>query len=261
MRMLMCEPRYFGVLYEINPWMKVTNQPDLALAARQWENLRSKLVGLGVQVETIPPREGLPDMVFTANGGFACGDMFVCSNFRYPQRRPESDRFAQWFAERGYRIARLPPDHSFEGAGDVKMYGDLLFGGFHYRSDIHTHLALGDQVGREVISLELVDPRFYHLDTCFAPLDDRTVMYYAPALAEYSVRTIRRHTAFQIEVGQADALDFACNCLAVGRTVVVNRASDALRQQLSEHEFDVVEAGTSEFMKSGGSVACMTLSL
>ncbi|TAK34694.1 MAG: amidinotransferase [Chloroflexota bacterium] len=261
MRVLMCRPEFYGVYYEINPWMKVSNQPDTVLAARQWQELYDTYLRLGVEVELIDPREGLPDMVFTANGGFVSGDLFVRSNFRHPQRRQESEFFEEWFAARGYRIVRLPSEHSFEGAGDVKSYRDILFAGFHFRSDIQTHLLIGEQVGREVISLELASLDFYHLDTCFAPLDDQTVMYYPAALADYSLRAVRHHTADQIEIGPEDAYNFACNCTPVGKTVLLNNASPSLRAELASRGFEILEIPTSEFLKSGGSVACLTLIL
>lgn len=258
----MCPPDYYGVYYEINPWMSVANQPDRGLARQQWQALHELYRQLGVKVELVEPVEGLPDMVFTANAGVVSGDLFIATNFRYPQRQGEEEHYRAWFEAHGYRVQRLPREYFFEGMGDLKFYRDLLFAGFYFRSDIRTHLMVGERLGKLVVSLELADRRFYHLDTCFCPLDDELVMYYPPALQDYSRKAVEHHTAAQLEIGdEEDALAFACNCVVVGRHIILNRASQSLRDALEARGFIVHQVGLSEFLKAGGSAGCLTLAL
>jgi N-dimethylarginine dimethylaminohydrolase len=257
----MCPPDYYGVFYEINPWMSVANQPQQELARQQWQALYDLYQELGVQVELLDPVEGQPDMVFTANAGVVAGDLFIATNFRYPERQGEEKHYDAWFAAHGYRVERLPREYVFEGMGDLKFYQDLIFAGFYFRSDIQAHLMIGERLGKLVVSLELADRRFYHLDTCFCPLDDEVVMYYPPALQDYSRQAVRGHTAAQIEIGEEDALAFACNCVVVDRHLILNRASPALREALAARGFVVHQVDLSEFLKAGGSAGCLTLAL
>lgn len=260
-RVLMCPPEYYGIYYEINPWMSVAKQSNRDLARRQWDSLYDLYRELGVTVELMDPVEGLPDMVFTANAGVAGGDLFISSNFRHPERRGEEEHFCAWFQAHRYRVERLPKDCFFEGMGDIKPYRDLLFAGFYFRSDIRSHLLVGEKLGKLVVSVELCDKRFYHLDTCFCPLDDELVMFFPSALQGYSRTAVQHHTSTHLEVSEEDALAFTCNCVAVGREIVLNRASPAVREALEGRGFKVIQIDVSEFMKAGGGVGCLTLAL
>lgn len=260
-RVLMCPPDHYGIYYEINPWMSVAKQAQSDQARRQWETLYNLYRDLGVTVELMAPVEGLPDMVFTANAGVVSNDLFIASNFRHPERRGEEEHFCDWFKSQGYRVERLPRQYYFEGMGDVKLYRDLLFAGFYFRSDVRSHLMVGEKLGKLVVSIELADKRFYHLDTCFCPLDDDLVMYFPPALQEYSRKAFQSHTQAQIEVGEEDALAFACNCVVVDRHIILNRASQSLRESLEARGFTVHQVSLSEFLKAGGGAGCLTLAL
>src|SRR4029077_4436137 len=191
-RVLMCAPRHYAIRYEINPWMKMTNPIKLDAAAHQWDALHGVLKKLGVDVTLIPQRQGSPDMVFTANAGVASGRVFIPSHFRFPQRQAETAAFVRFFKKQGYRIADVARGLYFEGEGDLLGYQDLLFGGFRYRSELRAHEKVADQLGRRLIGLELTQPRFYHLDTCFFPLDDRTALYFPGAFDDYGRKVIRR---------------------------------------------------------------------
>lgn len=260
-RVLMCPPDYYGIYYEINPWMSVAKQANRDLARRQWEALYDLYQELGVKVELMDAVKGLPDIVFTANAGVVNGELFIPTNFRYPERQGEEKYYRAWFESHGYRIETLPEEYYFEGMGDVKLYRDLLFAGFYFRSDVRSHIMLGEKLKKLVISLELADRRFYHLDTCFCPLDDDVVMYFPPALQDYSQKAVMAHTASQIEVMEEDALYFACNCVLVDRHIVMNRVSPALRGALESRCFTVHEVEISEFLRAGGGVGCLTLAL
>ena len=257
----MCPPDYYGIYYEINPWMSVAKQANREVACRQWQALYDLYQQLGMKVELIEAVEGLPDMVFTANAGVVSDNVFIATNFRHPERRGEEVHYCHWFEDRGYRIERLPSDRFFEGMGDIKLYRDLLFAGFYFRSDIQSHLLVGEKLGKLVVSVELADLRFYHLDTCFCPLDDDLVMYFPPALQEYSRQAVAHHTVAQLEIGEEDALAFACNCVVMDRHIVLNRVSTALRGTLEGQGFTVHEVDVSEFLKAGGGVGCLTLAL
>src|SRR5215813_8523391 len=179
--LLLCPPDYYGIEYEINPWMDRTRNADSDLARAQWRGLLEKLQSLGCDVELVAPRKKLPDMVFTANAGLLLGNKFIRSNFRFPQRQGEEEHFEKWFANRGYEIVRLTQGLFFEGEGDALFCGDILFCGYRFRSDIRSHQIIGEQLKKLVISVELVKDRFYHLDTCFCPLPDGSAIWHPDA--------------------------------------------------------------------------------
>lgn len=166
-RILMCPPTHYGIVYEINPWMNKNVGTDPIESIRQWEQLFNQLQALGAQIELLEPVQGLPDLVFTANAGLVYENQFFSSQFRHPVRQRESPKFDAWFASQGFRVHRLPPGHYFEGAGDALFCGKELYAGYGFRSDARSHIWMGEQLGVEVLPLELIDPRYYHLDTCF----------------------------------------------------------------------------------------------
>jgi len=261
-RILMCPPDHYGIEYEINPWMDIRRGADRALVRRQWDGLHRFLTGeLRVQVERVAPVEGLPDMVFTANAGLVCGGKFIRSNFRYPQRAGEAAHFEEWFAERGYEVVRLPEPLFFEGEGDAFILGERLFAGYRFRSEIRSHTLISEMLQKEALSLELVDPRFYHLDTCFCPLREDLAIYYPDAFDAYANRVIEAHIPNRIAVTPEDALRFGCNAAVIGGHVVINAGCADLRRQLEAAGYAVHEIALSEFIKAGGSAKCLMLYL
>jgi lysine-ketoglutarate reductase/saccharopine dehydrogenase-like protein (TIGR00300 family) len=264
-RFLMCPPSHYDVDYVINPWMEGNvHRSAKAVAAAQWQQLQEVLAG-HAQVEQLEPQPGVPDLVFTANAGVVVDDSVVLARFFHPERQGEEPWFQQWFASQGYRVTLLPPDLPFEGAGDALLdrSGGWLWAGYGFRSELAAHPLLAEALAVEVLSLRLMDERFYHLDTCFCPLSDGTLLYYPPAFDFYSNRLIetRVPAAKRLVVGEADALAFACNAVNVGRSVILNQASAGLRQQLQTRGYDVVETPLSEFLKAGGAAKCLTLRL
>ena len=260
-KILVCPPDYYGVEYEINPWMHREQPAVLELARAQWSEFRRRLIAAGAHLEEIAPHPGLPDLVFTANAGLAIGDVFVPTRFRFAQRQQEEPHFRLWFAEHGYRIVDLPGDLYFEGEGDAFPVGENLFAGYHFRSDVRSHLTVGDAFGLRALSLRLVDPRFYHLDTCFCPLDADTVAFFPPAFDEYACRVIEAHFPERIAVSEEEALRFACNAVVLGRQVLLNAGCPAFERALDEHGFTVHPVDVGEFLKAGGAAKCMTLFL
>lgn len=261
LKVLMCAPRHYAIHYEINPWMKLENPIERTNAQRQWDGLHHTLSRLGVDILTVPQRKGCPDMVFTANAGVVTGRTFIPSHFRYPERQPETAAFTRFFKSRGYQISDIAKNYFFEGEGDLLPYQDVLFGGFRFRSELRAHEKVTDFLGKRLIGLELARDRFYHLDTCFFPVDDKTVVYYPDAFDAYGRKAIRRFVEHPIAVGKDDAHHFACNAVRVGRTVVVNHASRSLKRRLLARGYQVEETPTSEFVKAGGSVKCLLLIL
>jgi N-dimethylarginine dimethylaminohydrolase len=260
-RILMCPPDYYGIEYEINPWMSRSRGSTPEKARRQWQGLYETLVRLGVQVELMTPQPGLPDLVFTANAGLIFGQRFFSSQFRHAVRARESPFFDEWFAVHGFTVEHLPAGMYFEGAGDALFCGSTLFAGYRIRSDVSGHQYLGKQLQRQVLPLELVDPRFYHLDTCFCPLAPGEAIYFPGAFDAYGKKVLRSDVPRLIEVREAEAARFACNAVVVGKTVIVNTGSDQLTTDLKRAGYDVIALELDEFLKAGGSAKCLTLRL
>ena len=258
-RILMCPPDHYGIEYEINPWMDRAVGSDKGVSRAQWSALHRTLVDLGAEVELMDPVEGLPDLVFTANAGLVFGDLFLSSRFRHGVRQGETPHFDRWFAEAGFEVETLPAGMGFEGAGDALFLGETLFAGYRTRSDARGHQWIGARLGVQVLPLELVDPRFYHLDTCFCPLDDDAAIYYPGAFDEYGRSVLRGRVGTLIEATTAEAATFSCNAVVVGRSVVLNEAAPRLALALRERGFEVYPLPLTEFIKSGGSAKCLTL--
>ena len=266
-RFLMCPPDKFDVGYVINPWMEGNvHKSSPELAASQWHALRN-LLSETAEVALIDPRAGLPDMVFTANAGLAVGKRFVLSRFLHRERQGEEPLFKKWFQPKGFEVFELPDDLPFEGAGDALMDRErgLLWAGYGFRSELDSHPLLAKWLKLEVISLRLIDPRFYHLDTCFCPLEGGWLLYFPQAFDAYSNRAIEQRVPSEkrIAVNEADASHFACNAVNIGQRVIVNQTSSELRAQLEAAGFTIARNSRSrEFREVQRRCAkCLTLCL
>jgi N-dimethylarginine dimethylaminohydrolase len=261
-QILMCPPDYYGIEYEINPWMDRKRGADREKAIAQWEALYATLTGpVGATVELLEPVRGLPDMVFTANAGLVAGKRFIPSRFRHPVRSGEEPHFHRWFESNGYEVLSLPEGCIFEGAGDALACGETLFAGYHFRSHVSSHRELSRLLGTRVLSLELTDPRFYHLDTCFCPLDPDSAIYYPDAFDRYAQRVLAGGVSRPMLADAPDAARFGCNAVVVDRHVVLNAGCEGLRRRLEESGYKVHEVDLSEYLKSGGAAKCLTLRL
>ncbi len=263
-RMLVCPPDYFAIDYEINPWMQRTNAVDSVRAKAQWHGLMQVLAQeTGAILERMTPIPQLPDLVFTANAGVVVGRRVVTSRFRYPERQREEAYFEAWFRAQGYEVITLEAGRYFEGAGDLLGFPDAWFGGYRQRSDIQAYPILSEIFGREIIPLELVDGRFYHLDTCFCPLSGGDLLYYPTAFDRYGQAAIaeRVPSARRVVVSDDEALKFACNAVCVGKHVVLPAGCARASAQLTDRGYFVHPTPLDEFMKSGGSAKCLTLAL
>ena len=263
-RLLVCPPDFFGIEYEINPWMRLSNRVDHEQAVRQWHGLMNVFENdLAVVLDRMTPVEGLPDLVFTANAGVVVGRTAVVSRFRYPERQREEAHVENWFREHGYEVMAPEPGKFFEGAGDLLGFPEYWFGGYRQRSDIRMFPLLSERFTREIIPLELIDGRFYHLDTCLCPLSGGELLYYPPAFDSYGQSAIRERVdeGLRLAVPEAEALKFACNAVCVGAHVALPEGCPTTMELLQERGCQVHPVPLDEFMKSGGSAKCLTLAL
>jgi N-dimethylarginine dimethylaminohydrolase len=257
----MCPPDYYGIEYEINPWMNRRVGADHPRAVAQWTALRDILADLGATIEQLNPVPGLPDLVFTANAGLVYRDRFIEAHFRHGVRQRESPYYEDWMRTHGFEIVTLPMGSHFEGAGDALFCGETLYAGYRFRSDVRSHQWIGETLGVEVLPLELVDPRFYHLDTCFCPLAEDAAIYHPGAFDDYGRSVLRARVGTLIEVSAEEAVSFSCNAVVVGRTVVLNAETPKLSRALVAAGFAVRPTSLTEFIKAGGSAKCLTLRL
>jgi N-dimethylarginine dimethylaminohydrolase len=256
-RYAMTPPDFFAVEYAINPWMDVDTPVDAHLARAQWEALRQTYLRLGHQVDVIEPVPGLPDMVYAANGGFIADGIAIVARFRFAERAGESRAYSEWMSSLGYRP--VATRHVNEGQGDLLMVGDRVLAGYGFRTDRRAHPEIAAALGIPVVSLELVDPRFYHLDTALAVLDDDTIAFYPPAFSATTRDLLRALFPDAIVVGSADAYVLGLNVVSDGRNVVLPSAATGFAAQLGEADFEPVGVDLSELLKGGGSIKCCTL--
>lgn len=262
-RFLMCAPDHYDVDYVINPWMEGNiHKSSRDRAVEQWNKLYNAIKNHAI-VDLVTPEKGWPDMVFSANAGLVLGENVVLSRFLHKERQGEEPYFQQWFENNGFNVYTLPKDLPFEGAGDALLdrEGRWLWAGYGFRSELDSHPYLAKWLDIEVISLRLMDERFYHLDTCFCPLANGYLLYYPGAFDSYSNRVIEMRVApkKRIAIAEADAVNFACNAVNIESIVIMNKASDSLKSRLGEVGFQVIETPLTEFLKAGGAAKCLTL--
>lgn len=266
-KILMCDAEHFKVVDIKNAFMEGhVNTVDCAAAKRQWLELKATFEKIGYPVEVVASAAELEDMVFTANqvllGKNADGAFVVPAQMVYPSRRKEVPYFEDWFKKRNYRLLPLKTkDLFFEGQGDALWHPgrQLLWAGFGHRTDEKVYAELTEILQLPIATLKLVHPSFYHLDTAFSPLDEQSVMVYPQAFEEKGLELIRHYFVNVLEVNDHDANNFACNALAMGKKVVLQKGSNDICDKLRQFGFEPVEVDTSEFMKSGGSVSCLKM--
>ena len=255
----MTAPTHFAVEYAINPWMDTSTPVDTGLAVRQWETLRRVYLDLGHTVDLVAPAPGLPDMVYAANGGLLVGGHAIVARFAYPQRAGEADAYAAWMTAQGHQPVRT--HHVNEGQGDLLVAGSKILAGFGFRTDPRAHDEIAAITGMPVIGLELVDPRFYHLDTALTVLTDELIAYYPPAFTDAARATLEQHFPDAIQVSSTEAFVLGLNAVSDGRHVVHPVAATGFAAQLSAAGFEPIGVDLSELLKGGGSVKCCTLEI
>lgn len=268
-RVLMCPPDHFAVIDVKNPHMAGhIGGIDPVKAREQWQQVANAFKAAGAEVFELAPLADCEDMVFCANPGFVgprSDGTPVCllSHMKYASRQREVEPFGAWFAEHGYAIERLPEGIAYEGGGDTVWHPGrrLIWGGYGYR----TEQSAFDEVARvfdtPVIRLRLRSDRFYHLDTCFCAIDEKTVLINPAAFDAADVDLIRSQFANVIEAPEAEANEgLACNATALGgQHIVIQAGNEVTTDQLRTAGYAVHEVDTSEFLKSGGSVYCMKM--
>lgn len=268
---LMCSPQYFEISYEINPWMSVKRGALPELAMQQWQRLYQTIQDCGAKIELLLPVPGLPDLVFTANCGMRMGREIYLSRFKYPERQKEYSEFKKWFTQAGYTIAAERPEFfnasgeyvgpCFEGAGDALFLGDTLFAAYGFRTDkdIYPYLFKLFNIKRRVLC-ELVEPHFYHLDTCFCPLNERQALWFPPAFSAKTQQEMRQ-SAELFDIPAEEERSFACNAVIIHQHAIIPERCPETRHILKKLNFTVHECAMTEFIKSGGACKCLIFAL
>jgi N-dimethylarginine dimethylaminohydrolase len=256
---LMCRPEYFTVSYRINPWMHPEDPTDTSLAVTQWDVLYRTYVDLGFEVHLIEPIPGLPDMVYAANGGFVIDNIAYGASFTYPERQPEGPAYMDWFGANGFDV-RVPEEVN-EGEGDFLLVGDKILAGTGFRTATNSHREVAGIYGREVVSLNLVNPSFYHLDTAIAVLDDSNIAYLPSAFDEPSLGRLRALYPDAVVVTEEDAAVLGLNSFSDGYNVVIASRATDFERQLRERGYNPIGVDLSELLLGGGGVKCCTLEL
>jgi len=258
---LMCPPAHFAVEYAINPWMLAGTAVDRNRALAQWDVLRRTYLDLGHRVDQLAPVPGLPDMVYAANGATVVGGTVLAARFRHPQRAAEAAAHATWFRRAGARV--VEPEFVNEGEGDLLVVGSgpqaVILAGHGFRTDPRAHAEAARVLGREVVPLELVDPRYYHLDTAIAVLDGTTIAWLPEAFAPSSRRVVAERFTDAVVADPADAAVLGLNAVSDGRHVVLPVRATRLAAAIAERGFVPVPVDLSELLKGGGGPKCCTL--
>lgn len=269
-RVLMVKPSYFDVEYEINPHMKgQIGKVDNMRAKSEWDFLVTGFKELGFDVQILDGVEGLPDMVFCANQSLPYSDgnsqKVIMSRMFADERKKEVTIIEKWFEKQDYEILHLNSENvgSFEGMGDALWHPKkkLLWGGYGIRTSKEAYSEISELLNVPVILLELVDDRFYHLDTCMCMLSSDCVMIYPDAFSEKSLEIIYKMFDRVIESSSYEAEKlFSVNAVCPdSKNVMIQQGSTDINKKLRDAGFSIHEYSTYQFLKSGGSVFCMKL--
>jgi N-dimethylarginine dimethylaminohydrolase len=273
--LLMTDPGHFEVSYVINPWMKPTawsQDPIGHFRSAQTAStvLAKALTEAGAEIITLPGERGLPDMVFPANAAIVLDRRALVARFRYPERRGEESVFRKAFSDLKAQglldtVEQFPEDCFQEGAGDCIWDATRghFWAGFGQRSVREAVPVIAEFFGAPVVPLELISPRFYHLDVCFLPLSGGEVVYYPKAFSADGIAAIRDAVARDklIEASDEDAEGFCVNAVNLGDKIVMAKPRDGLRAKLAERGYSVTGIDLSPFIMAGGGAYCMTLRL
>jgi len=261
---LMSNTDHFEVTYEINEWMDASVPVDIELAKKQWNELTRVLrEDVGATVVTSPAKQGLPDMIFTANAAVILGKKALLAHYRYAERQGEEAIMTEWFEENGYEVIVPPHQRFFEGAGDALRFGDFYIAGYHSRTEIETHNWLAVESGLPVLSIKLENPKFYHIDVTLCPTDKGDLIVFPQAYRKEDWNMICSIVPEdkRIVVPSEEAHDFACNAVSVGDHIVVGSPAPVLTKKLQDRGYTVHNVDMSEIKKAGGSTKCCTLRL
>lgn len=264
MRILMCRPDYFDIEYEINPWMNIRCKTNTKRAVKQWKILHKTIKACGAKIDLVPPARGLPDMAFTANAGLFYKKKVILSHFKVIERQGEVAYYQAWFENAGFKVINRPgvdqSDAFFEGAGDALLAGKKLFAGWGFRSEKQFYEYAHYLDHKQIIYCQLVDPYFYHIDTCFCPLTARQAIWYPHAFSKDSQKRMEKEIEL-IEVVKTEARRFACNSIVIDKQVIIPSGCPHLTQNLEKQGFKVHACPVDEYIKAGGACKCLTMRL
>ncbi len=256
-KVLLCPPIYFQIRYQINPWMKTADQINQPQAQQQWLKLTSLYTHLGIKIATIRPRPDLPDMIFTADQGLVENSSVILANFRFKQRRPETKTYQRWFKKQGFRILTLPKNLYFEG-GDILRACRKIIAGHGFRTSPQAPQAIAKLLKNPVISLKLISPYFYHLDTCLLPLSPREAFYYPSAFDQASQKKLAQLFSKLIPFTKKEAFSLAANSISTDHQIIIPSSAATLVKKLAQLGYKAFLAEVGEFAKAGGGIRCLT---
>lgn len=259
MKILMCEPTYYEIAYEINPWMDTSQKVNKTLAQEQWSHLKMTLENCGADVELINPRPNLPDMTFTSSAALVHGSKIFLSHYRYPERQGEEEHFKAWFELSGFEIY-TEDEQSFEGASDALFLNQTLFAGFGFRSEQRFYARLEEYNISHIVYCELKDPDFFQLDLAFCPIDHNRAIWYPNAFST-TAQTNMQKQAELIAIPKNEAHRFACNAIVLDDKIIIPSDCPKTKKLLTSLNFTVFECPMSEFIKAGGACKSLTLQL
>jgi N-dimethylarginine dimethylaminohydrolase len=259
----MCPPTYFAVSYSINPWMDPAAPVDRLLALGQWTALVETYRAAGHRVELLDPIPGLPDMVYAANGALVVDGRVLPARFAYAERAPEAAVHAAWHRQNGMLNGGrdiATPAAINEAEGDFAVLSSRILAGYGFRTARAAHDEVATLTGREVVSLELVDPHLYHLDVALTVLDDERdhLAFYPPAFSTASRRILAESFPDAIIATEHDAYAFGLNCVSDGHHVFLPAGAAELGTAIAAAGYRPVSIDLSELAKGGGSVKCCT---
>ncbi len=260
MKILMCRPDYYGIKYEINPWMSISHTVDHQAALNQWEALYKTILSCGAHVDLVTPVDGWPDMVFTANAGLFFHSKIVLPHFKHKERQGELPFFKAWFKQAGFAFWNDITSETpyFEGAGDALLAGNTLFAGYGFRTDRKFYEEAGYLSRSKVILCELSDPYFYHIDTCFCPINDKLAIWYPDAFTQKTQQRMTNEIEL-IPVAINEAKRFACNAVVLGKNIILPSGCPQISSELQKRGLEVHACDMDEFLKAGGACKCLTL--
>ena len=282
MKFLMVPPNHYKVNYSINPWMKPQlNEVHWLTAQDQWQGLYNKLIELGAEIHLMDQHPECPDMVFTANAGVVVNGTVLTSIFKWGVRAKEEKYFMEVFKDlktkgvidRIIDARNIYPNYAFEGAGDAiydlgiremwpeVTYSPRMWFGYGQRTVYDSRYLIDQAFHMNRSQLKLIDPRFYHLDTCFAALPFGEILYYVDAFDQDSIKTIQENSPYQIGISPTEATNFAANVVCIGCNIVTGYCGPGLKSILNRRGYNVHEIPLDMFWKAGGSAACLTLRL
>jgi N-dimethylarginine dimethylaminohydrolase len=196
-------------------------------------------------------------MVFAANGATVIDGIAYGAQFRYPERAAEAPAYLNWFAANGFETHEAK--HVNEGEGDLLLTERFLLAGTGFRTDNGAHTEAQELFGRPVITLQLVEPHFYHLDTALTVLNGETIAYLPDAFSASSRKVLAQLFPDAIHATRQDAAVLGLNAVSDGHHVVMPVQATGLAKQLTERGFEPVPVDLSELLKAGGGPKCCTL--